>query len=77
MPASNPIIGGRHVSSYASSEGVQGQTAPTPTPAGRSSAALLDIGKPVAVIVGVALLIVLGLLAFGVRLAFAARVGRG
>jgi hypothetical protein len=68
MPGSNPIVGGRHVSSYEAAGG--GETAPTPMPASKSAAPLANISTPVAVLVLIALL-VLGILTigFGVRLA--------
>lgn len=72
MPANNPILGGKHISSYSNAPG---STQEPPSAAVFSPPATGGYTVPVAVIVGFALLILILYRMFGFQALVSARVG--
>lgn len=75
MPANNPIVGGRHVSSYSSGAGSVEPAAEAPAPIGSSMGKGYNI--PVVTIVAFALVLLLLFRAWGFAALASARVTVG
>jgi hypothetical protein len=72
VPANNPILGGKHITSYSNAPGVGNEP---PAAAVFSAPAAQGYAVPVAVIVGFALLLLLAFRIWGFQALVSARVG--